>query len=208
MGRHRRRWALAALFVYDHLRRRAARDRGPEHMRLEDYAFRYDRGAFWIAPRKCGGSLPARVLLGGYATADSLYRWRRLERRAVPDARSRRALQDCLVPMAEVEGFVRALRRHLQGPLWLLPIRSRSDDLFGLRPGAHISAPARPSGRSTIATSTRACGASTAPRAPSPTSTTSSPPAGRPARPGPDGSRSSGVWKQGLPAGLHGEPPR
>lgn len=111
---------------------------GPELMAFEDYAFRYDRGAFWIGPEKLGRSAPARVLFGGFATAANLYRLRRA-RQQRSGRPSRRLVQDCIVPADRATDLVRHLRGVTSGPLWLLPIRATTDDLFGLSPGEWLN---------------------------------------------------------------------
>lgn len=131
------RTRAAGAYYCDHVI--ATRDvAGPELMAFEDYVFRYDRGAFWIGPDKLGRSLAARALFGGFATAANLYRLRRARQQHVPRL-SRRLVQDCIVPADRARDLVRLLRGAASGPLWLLPIRSRSTNLLGLRPGAWLN---------------------------------------------------------------------
>jgi len=112
--------------------------RGPEMMTFEDYVFRYDRGAFWIAPTKLGRSLLSRLVFGGFATAANLYRLRRTKQ-AISSAPSSRLVQDCIVPLAQAPALVEHFRDATDGPLWLLPMTSRTDDLFGLEPGTWMN---------------------------------------------------------------------
>lgn len=109
-----------------------------ELMAFEEYAFRYDRGAFWVGPDKLGRSAAARLAFGGFATAANLYRLRRARQRldATP---SRRVVQDCIVPASAAAELVRFVRRATPGPLWLLPIRSGRGNLLGLSPGPWLN---------------------------------------------------------------------
>jgi FAD/FMN-containing dehydrogenase len=109
-------------------------EQGPEYMTFEDYVFRYDRGAFWIASTKLGTSIASRLLFSGFATASNLYALRNAKRALSPTP-SRRVVQDCMVPATASAELVAIVREAVSGPLWLLPITARSDDLFGLRPG-------------------------------------------------------------------------
>ena len=109
-----------------------------EQFEASHYAFRYDRGAFWVAPTKLGRSFPSRVIWGSFATAANLYRLRR-SKRALTSSPSTRIVQDCIVPLDRCAAFVGWLREHVSGPLWLLPITSGCDNLFGLSPGQWIN---------------------------------------------------------------------
>jgi len=109
-----------------------------ELMAFEQYAFRYDRGAFWVGPEKLGRSAAARLAFGGFATAANLYRLRRARQRLDRSA-SRRVVQDCIVPAAAAAELLRFVRRATAGPLWLLPIRSGRRDLLGLSPGPWVN---------------------------------------------------------------------
>ncbi len=111
-----------------------ADESGPEFMTFEDYVFRFDRGAFWIAPTKLGRSLASRLVFSGFATASNLYRLREAKRTLAPSPSSR-LVQDCIVPAESAAAFLDVVRADIEGPLWLLPIRSRMENLFGLRPG-------------------------------------------------------------------------
>jgi FAD/FMN-containing dehydrogenase len=114
------------------------RDSDPEPMAFADYVFRYDRGAFWVAPSKLGRSPVSRLLFGGFATAANLFRLRRA-RQECAAALSSRLVQDCIMPVDRAAELVRLLREVTDGPLWLLPIRCGVDNLFGLTPGAWMN---------------------------------------------------------------------
>lgn len=115
-----------------------ARRGGAETMAFEDHAFRYDRGAFWIAPSKLGRSVVSRLLFGGFATAANLYDLRRDAQRRAPGP-SRRLVQDCIVPAECGVELVRFVRRLTPGPLWLLPITAGTANPFGLSPGRWLN---------------------------------------------------------------------
>lgn len=135
VGCYRPRWPGA--YFCDHVMATAAQA-VCETMTFEDYVFRYDRGAFWIAPTKLGRSLPSRLLFSGFATASNLYRLREAKRRLAPSPSSR-LVQDCIVPADRAAEFLDCVRADMQGPLWLLPIRSSTGNLFGLRPGDWVN---------------------------------------------------------------------
>jgi FAD/FMN-containing dehydrogenase len=111
---------------------------GPEIVAWPDYLFRYDRGAFWIAPTKLGRSLTRRLLWGGFAHAANLYRLR-LSKQELLTKPSTRLVQDCIVPVEHVVEFLDVIRGAVSGPLWLLPIVCGAESLFGLRPGRWLN---------------------------------------------------------------------
>jgi delta24-sterol reductase len=136
-GQPRRRFRRFAPYYADHVVAAASED-ASEIMSFEDYAFRFDRGAFWIAPTKLGRGLLSRALLADFATAANLYRLRRSRQRLRPGP-SRRVVQDCMLPHDRVGSVLRWVRTHLEGPIWLLPILSRTENPFGLQPGRWIN---------------------------------------------------------------------
>jgi Delta24-sterol reductase len=104
------------------------RDGEREAIPAVDYLFRYDRGAFFVASSKLGSAWWSRAAFGSYATAENLYRLRRLS------SSSTRIVQDVGIPIDRFESFVRRLRSEIVTtgePLWLCPIRQGSDVLFG-----------------------------------------------------------------------------
>lgn len=123
----------AAPYYCDHVMAAGAHS-GPEFLDFAAYAFRFDRGAFWVAPTKLGRSPARRWLFADFATAANLYHLRR-DRQRRPGSPSHRVVQDCIVPAERAGDLVAWLRRDLDGPLWLLPISSGQSNPFGLGPG-------------------------------------------------------------------------
>jgi FAD/FMN-containing dehydrogenase len=132
-----RRFRRADPYYADHVMATADRA-APEAMTLEDYAFRFDRGAFWIAPTKLGRGPLSRLFLADFATAANLYRVRRSRQRIQPQP-SPRVVQDCILPHDRAADVLRWVRTLLSGPIWLLPITTGCANLFGLTPGRWIN---------------------------------------------------------------------
>ena len=133
--RHRPRWWSP--YYCDHVMATSG-ERDPERWAFQDYAFRYDRGAFWIAPTKLGRSFISRFVFGGFASAQNLYRLRR-KKQAITNAPSTRIVQDCITPLETAAELITFVRSKISGPLWLLPITAGMPNLLGLGPGRWLN---------------------------------------------------------------------
>jgi len=98
-------------------------------LKLEDYLFRHDKGAFWagmyarwrgvqIGKMKC-----LRKLLSKYFTTKAL--WKKLNSKSQSVRERKFVFQDIYVPLTKTEEFVTQINREFAiYPLWLCPMKS------------------------------------------------------------------------------------
>eukprot|EP00128_Syssomonas_multiformis_P014753 Colp12_sorted_trinity150504_noHs@30183 len=103
-----------------------------EAIPMEDYLFRYDRGAFWMAKPgldvfRIPYNIVVRVKYAWLCTTRQLYR---MLHKLGDDLLARHyVVQDCILPSAQnADKFITYVKENLGiYPLWLLPIRVTSD---------------------------------------------------------------------------------
>lgn len=119
-----------------------------EIISLEDYLFRYDYGAFWMArpmafeisnilsylPFVIGLFVAScrwmRVLTGSMFTAKNLFRLLKMAPEAVVSKKM--VVQDCYIPQRSVVSFLTWVQASipLSTPIWLCPVRSNNNQPF------------------------------------------------------------------------------
>jgi hypothetical protein len=128
-----------------------------ESIPAEDYLFRYDYGAFWMARpmafewKKLWSYFPftiglfvasyrwVRLLTGSLFTTKNLFRL--LTRAPEALVASKMVVQDCYMPPSSVVGFISWVQGNipLSTPIWLCPVKTNKDQPF--TPSYHLTEP-------------------------------------------------------------------
>ncbi|KAL3922660.1 MAG: hypothetical protein SGILL_002085 [Bacillariaceae sp.] len=137
--------------VSSHVQRNQKSLPGPffqEVISMEDYIFRFDYGAFWMArpmafePTKMLSYLPfiiglfvasyrwVRVITGPLFTTQNLFRMLKKAPEAV--VAKRMVVQDCYIPLKNVNSFLTWVLSTIpiSTPIWLCPVRTNSNQPF------------------------------------------------------------------------------
>jgi delta24-sterol reductase len=114
----RRSWSP---WFYRHAREQAHRG-GEDLIPPEDYLFRHDRGAFWLASTKMSHHWLSRLLFGWLAHQHVHHVLGRMEKESVKE--KKRVIQDIGIPLSRLAEALEFCNRTLDlYPLWCLPVR-------------------------------------------------------------------------------------